>query len=101
MNPFALTFEATDIAYNGDFAMACDMRDSKLMQIHLDALDVKRKSFSHQPSEHHARQFFNGNTYGRRMESRFVCFTIKGQKFNSYSHFYNGHATQVLIQAAK
>jgi hypothetical protein len=105
LSPLALPFYATDIAFNGDFAMVCDMRDSKLMQIHLDALDVKLKSFSHLPTDHHARfnarPFINCNTYDQRMESRFVYFNLKGRKCNSYSPFYKGTAAQVLIQAAK
>jgi hypothetical protein len=105
VNPFALTFYATDIAFNGDFAMVCDMRDSKLIQIHLDALGVKRKSFSNLLADRRARPSLrlslNGNTCGHGMESRWVYFTVKGQKFNSYSPFYKGNAAQVLIQSAK
>lgn len=103
LNPFSLTFYATDIAFNGDFAMVCDMRDSKLMQIHLDALNVKRNSFSYHSINHNVqfgvRLSLKGNNYG--METGCVQFNMKGQRFISYSHSYNEHATQISIQAAK
>jgi hypothetical protein len=103
ISPLALTFYATDIASNGTYLLICNMRNSKLVQIQLDALNVKRNSFSYRSTNHNAqfgvRLFIKGNNYG--METSCFRFNMKGQRFTTYSHSYNNHATQISIQATK
>lgn len=103
LSPLALTFYATDIATNGTYLLICNLRDSKLIQIQLDALNVRRNSFAYRSTNHNVqfgvRLSLKGNNYG--METGCIQFNMKGQRFISYSHSYNEHATQISIQAAK